>query len=186
MNKVFIGGSRQVSRLPNAVEARLDRLMAKDLPVVIGDAAGADKAAQRHLERNAYRPVEVFCSGATPRNNVGAWPIRRIAAPPRLTGRAFHEVKDRAMAAEAAYGLMIWDGRSMGTAMNITRLLRAGRKVAMFLTSERAFHDLDTEDQWMSIVNFLGAGLRIEISRSIANEPAPLPASSREISAVIA
>jgi predicted Rossmann fold nucleotide-binding protein DprA/Smf involved in DNA uptake len=47
MTKVFIGGSRAVSRLSEPVLARLDRrTIAKGLSVVIGGANGADKAVQ--------------------------------------------------------------------------------------------------------------------------------------------
>ena len=44
VTKVFIGGSREVLQLPATVCERLDRIIGKALPVVIGDAHGADKA----------------------------------------------------------------------------------------------------------------------------------------------
>jgi hypothetical protein len=46
---VFIGGSRHITRLEAVGRRRLDRIVEKGLPVVIGDANGADKAVQRYL-----------------------------------------------------------------------------------------------------------------------------------------
>ncbi len=78
MTKVFIGGSRRISRLNVAVRRRIDNIIEKGLPVLIGDANGADKAVQAYLHEKRYGPVEVFCSDETPRNNLGRWPIRRV------------------------------------------------------------------------------------------------------------
>ena len=62
MIKVFIGGSRRVSRLDAQVKARLDEIIRKQLPVIIGDANGADKAVQDYFHQHAYEHVEVFCT----------------------------------------------------------------------------------------------------------------------------
>ena len=58
--KVFIGGSRRVSRLDAPVRVRLDKIVEKGLPVIIGDANGADKAVQQYLFSKHYDKVEVF------------------------------------------------------------------------------------------------------------------------------
>jgi hypothetical protein len=53
MTKVFIGGSRAVSRLSNIIRAQLDDLIHKHCTILIGDANGADKAVQQHFaDRN--------------------------------------------------------------------------------------------------------------------------------------
>jgi hypothetical protein len=54
MKAVFIGGSGNMSRLNSAIRARLDRIVEQSLPVVIGDANGADKAVQQYLSDRAY------------------------------------------------------------------------------------------------------------------------------------
>ena len=110
MSTVFIGGSRKISRLPAEVIARMDRMIAQDFAIVVGDANGADKAVQGYLASWSYARVEIFCSGDSPRNNVGAWPLRAVAVPRGARGFAFYTQKDRVMAEEADYGLMIWDG----------------------------------------------------------------------------
>ena len=63
MMKVFIGGSRYVSRLSADVRRRLDNIVEKRLPVLVGDANGADKAVQRYLQSKHYDLVAVFCAG---------------------------------------------------------------------------------------------------------------------------
>ncbi len=124
MTKVFIGGSRHVSRLPAAVRGRLDRIIEKGLPVVIGDANGADKAVQTYLSAHDYRDVEIFCAGNIARNNVGGWHVRKIpAAGARRGSLDFYTEKDRAMPDMATVGLMDWDGKSAGTLLNVLRLL---------------------------------------------------------------
>ena len=47
MMKIFIGGSRRISKLDPEVRRRLDAILAKNFPIVIGDANGADKAVQQ-------------------------------------------------------------------------------------------------------------------------------------------
>lgn len=80
MTKVFIGGSRRVSRLNADVRERLDGIIEKGLPVVIGDANGVDKAVQQYLQSRGYERVEVFSVEGGCRNNVGKWPLRSIPA----------------------------------------------------------------------------------------------------------
>ena len=78
MTKVFLGGSRHVARLNAQICERLDNIMNKDLPVIVGDANGADKAIQQYLHQKSYRNVEVFCAGTTCRNNVGHWTAQLV------------------------------------------------------------------------------------------------------------
>ena len=128
MAKVFIGGSRQLTELEAAVCDRLDRIVAKGLPVLVGDAGGAHEAVQRYFRGRGYANVTVFSSDARPRHNVGGWPVR-VTQPGRArTGLEFHASKDRAMAGEATVGLMLWDGRSRGTLLNVLRLSWPGSR----------------------------------------------------------
>ena len=59
--KIFVGGSRRLSRLSKDVMRRLDRAMDKGLTILVGDANGADKALQRYLASNRYNKVIVYC-----------------------------------------------------------------------------------------------------------------------------
>ena len=84
MTTVFIGGSRHITRLTSDVRARLDRIVSAHLPVVVGDASGADKAVQGDLAGRHYANVEVFCSDESPRNNLGGWPVRVVRPTRRV------------------------------------------------------------------------------------------------------
>jgi hypothetical protein len=96
--KVFIAGSRRLSRLNHEVRRRLDTIVDKGFTVILGDANGADKAVQQHLGSKGYRDVLVFCMDTGCRNNVGGWPTRMIAArDPARRDFAYYSTKDRAM-----------------------------------------------------------------------------------------
>ncbi|NJL08474.1 MAG: putative addiction module antidote protein [Methylacidiphilales bacterium] len=147
MNTIFMGGSRHVSRLPAEVKARIDNVVASGHQVIVGDANGADKAVQKHLFDRRYPNVTIFCSGDAPRNNVGAWRTRPVAVPKSVRGFQFHAAKDREMAQEADFGLMIWDGRSPGTVLNVLRLALAGKIAVLFDVPGRDVVNIKTADQ---------------------------------------
>ncbi len=170
MSKVFIGGSRRVSHLAEPVRARLDTITWKGLPVIVGDANGADKAVQRYLADRDYAIVEVFCSGRVCRNNVGHWRTRRIDTDPRETGFQFYAAKDRAMAREADFGLMIWDGKSTGTLLNVLRLLRQDKKVVVYSVPDQGFSDLTSYSQWDGLIARHGEALRGAVAQKAAIE----------------
>jgi len=130
MTKVFIGGSRRVTRLDADVRERLDRILEKRLPIVVGDANGADKAVQIYLQSQCYDKVEVFCMEGHCRNNLGGWTTRVVSAKGKQ-GFDYYAMKDQLMAEEATIGLMIWDGKSFGTVANVFRLLQKGKKVVL-------------------------------------------------------
>ncbi len=138
--KVFIGGSRRLSRLSQEVKRRLDRVMDKGLTVMVGDANGADKAVQRYLASKSYDRVIVFCMAGECRNNLGNWSTREIAAAPGVRRNAtYYGMKDRAMGGEADYGLMLWDGKSRGTLANIEDLVRKEKPVVVYVAPNRSF-----------------------------------------------
>lgn len=151
MNKVFVGGSRRISRLSAEVRQRLDRIIDNSLDVIIGDANGADKAVQAYLSEKGYSAVEVFCSGSECRNNVASWPVRSISADKRRRS-SFYSTKDRAMADEASYGLMIWDGKSIGTLMNVFRLVQRDKPVVVFVAPDKQFSELKDWDAWKGFI----------------------------------
>lgn len=133
MTTVFLSGSRSLTRIDGSVRERLDNMIERGLHVVVGDANGADKAMQLHLAERRYREVSVFCAGSHCRNNLGDWTVRRIDAGTSRKGRDFFAVKDRAMADEADYGLVLWDGRSVGSMNNVRALVARRKPVVIFV-----------------------------------------------------
>ena len=142
--KVFLAGSRRISRLPVEVKRRIDAMIDGEFRILVGDAAGADKAVQGYLADRAYRNVVVHCMEKSCRNNVGHWPARRVAAPPGTRGFDYYSIKDRVMADTAEYGLMLWDGKSKGTINNIVNLLRRQRPAVVYLAPTRNFDTVRT------------------------------------------
>jgi hypothetical protein len=169
MTKIFIGGSRKISRLNTDVDRRLDRICESKLRVVIGDANGADKAVQSYLKNKNYDFVEVFCAGKVCRNNVGHWSTRMISAD-NLKGFDFYAAKDRVMAEEATYGLMIWDGESIGTLMNVVRLIRGRKPVAIFVRPAKKFVDLHTAEEFRYFLHDYGSDVRVKLESQAASE----------------
>jgi hypothetical protein len=156
INTIFIGGSRRVSRLPAEIRHRLDNIVRNGHRVVVGDANGADKAVQKYFSDAAYDKVTVFFSGGRFRNNLGHWATRQIDAPNNLKGFEFYAAKDREMAREADFGLMIWDGKSPGTVLNVLRLVRAGKIAVLFSVPEKRPLYIKTQSDWDNFISRCG------------------------------
>jgi hypothetical protein len=180
MMKLFVGGSRSIRRLSSEVSQRLDRMLEKNLAVVIGDAQGADKSVQQYLYSKGYRDVEVFCAGGRCRNNVGNWPTRQVAVNSSRRDFDFYATKDLRMAQEASFGLMIWDGKSAGTLMNVLRLVKQNKKVVIFEASKNGSLELKNESEWRDFFSRCSNEVRLRIEKLSATDsqlPAPVQAS---------
>ena len=143
---VFISGSIAIRHLPGMVTERIEAILDRGLPILIGDARGADTAVQRLLRERGATNVTVFTADGFPRNNVGDWPARNVPGDGRKGTAAFHAAKDRAMAAEASTGLVIWDGKSRGSLANVHRLCARGCFVAVWMEHEGRFENLASDD----------------------------------------
>jgi len=147
------------------VHERLTNVVQVGAEVIVGDANGADRAVPKFLLENGYRRVTVFCSGAECRNNVGHWETRHIDVPKNAKGFDFYAAKDRVMAREADYGLMIWDGKSAGTILNILRLLRAGRKAVLINSPEKSATNFKTHTDWANFFSRCAPGFRDDVRK---------------------
>ncbi len=168
MTKVFIGGSRRVSRLDVDVQRRIDRIIEQGFAVLIGDANGADKAVQEYLQNRGYEAVEVFCSGGECRNNLGKWPVRTVATRQARRDFDYYAAKDEQMAQEASVGFMIWDGKSAGTLANVARLVHQDKKVVVYATPAKRFLTLKAEADWEHLVSTCGREVREKVLRSVS------------------
>ncbi len=162
MNTIFIGGSRQISRLPAEIMDRLKKIMASQHCVLVGDANGADKAVQKFFADATYGNVTVFCTGEKFRNNLGNWPTHHVEPPKGAKGFQFYAAKDREMAAKADFGLMIWDGKSSGTLLNILRLARAGKISVLYNAPEKKSFNI-APSSWDSFLALCGDDLRKDL-----------------------
>jgi hypothetical protein len=167
MKKVFVAGSRRVSHLGTDIRRRLDEMIQRDLAILVGDANGADKAMQAHFAERSYENVTVFCTAGDCRNNVGGWPIRAVPAPHRARDFAFFTAKDAAMAEEADVGLMLWDGQSTGTMVNVARLVARGKIAVIYISTTMKFFTVKTPEDLGAILLAADPRVRAKIEESI-------------------
>lgn len=156
MAMIFRGGSREIFELPVPAIERIGAIVAAEHGVLIGDAPGADAEMQGLLAGYNYEHVGVFHARAEPRNNLGDWAAYHI--PPRAgaEGFAIDAEKDREMARRADFGLMIWDGASPGTCLNVLRLALLSRPCVIYGTMRGRVATVQSTADWRSMV--LGAG----------------------------
>ena len=173
---VFIGGSRAVSKLNEAIRAQIDDVVIRHRhTVLVGDANGADKAVQQYLADRQYPHAVVFCMEKC-RNNVGAWPTRHVEPPPNAKGFTYYAEKDRVMSQEAKCGVMLWDGKSRGTLNNMLNLIGAGKKTLVYFSPTKDFHVLATQNDLQALFarcdrNYIdlaarGLGLRTPLTQT--------------------
>lgn len=153
--KVFIAGSMNIKNLAPEVKKRIDNIIEQGFEVVVGDADGADTSVQWHLFNHSGSRATVFCSGPTPRNNVGDWPVESVISQHTEGTRAFFTAKDLRLAEVADYGLMIWDAKSTGTLSNVIELLLRNKKSVVFVNKAKTFCNVGTVEQLEELVNFM-------------------------------
>ncbi|MCC3459807.1 MAG: hypothetical protein EAZ73_09170 [Oscillatoriales cyanobacterium] len=117
MTKVLISGSRSIQVLPQEAVESIDRIIAQNFDIIIGDAFGVDNLVQQYLRQRKYQKVVVYYakynSFGKPRNTNGY---------PAVSVNGNYEARDKFMCLIADYGLAIWDGCSRGTKANIDRV----------------------------------------------------------------
>lgn len=174
MKKVFLSGSRRISRLPADVRPRLDEMIRRDLTILVGDANGADKAIQTYFAEQRYANVLVFCTAGDCRNNVGHWPVRAVVAPHRARDFAFFTAKDAAMAEEADVGLALWDGQSSGTIVNVARLVARSKPAVVYVGPTGTFSTLKSPDDLAILLASADADVRSRAEEYIHEHVAEL------------
>jgi len=155
---VFIAGARAISVLDKPVQDRLNNIYRKGYTVLVGDAAGVDSAVQKYFSKLDYRNVFVYASEGKARNNHGSWEVRGIDVPDRLRGFNYYAVKDKAMADDADYGYMIWNGESKGTLNNVVNLLKQDKNSLVYLTSEGLSYNIENIDNLQELVLLCSRG----------------------------
>lgn len=142
MTKVFIGGSRRLTRLSQAVVQKLDAIVAKGYTILVGDANGIDRAVQQYMAGKGYQDLLVYCVNDTCRNNIGHWKTVSVTKDSLNKDFDYYVTKDREMAREATCAFMMWDGKSKGTLRNVLDLLKDGKTVLVYLSLNRQFYTL--------------------------------------------
>jgi hypothetical protein len=144
--RVFIAGSRRITRLNNDVISRLDNILQNRYEILVGDANGVDKLVQEYANDRKYETVTVYCVNSTCRNNIGNWHISSIAFSSNKKDFSYYASKDEAMARDADYGFMIWDGRSKGTLRSLERLVCLNKKLLLYHSQSKCFFNVHSKD----------------------------------------
>ncbi len=131
--KIFIAGAKSIKDINDDVKVKLSSISDKRYDVLVGDCSGVDTAVQRFFFSHNYSKITVFASNGKARNNLGNWPINSVVVKDGVKGFDFYRQKDIAMAKEADFGFMIWDGKSKGTLNNIIELVKQDKQVLIYL-----------------------------------------------------
>ncbi len=156
-----------IKNLDPEVRKRIDNIIAQDFEIIVGDADGADTSVQWHLFNHGGNRATVFCSGPTPRNNVGDWAVESVITKHAEGSRAFFTAKDLRMAEVADYGLMIWDAKSTGTLSNVIELLLRNKKSVVFVNKAKTFCNVGTVEQLEELVNFMSEHAKNKADKKI-------------------
>jgi hypothetical protein len=173
MHKVFISGSMRIKNLDEEVLKRINNIVESGYLVIVGDADGTDSSVQKYLNKKHLTSVIVYCSGDTPRNNIGNWVIKRISTTAAPGTRAFFTAKDIKMAEDCDYGLMVWDAKSSGTLSNTIELLRRNKYSLVYINKIKDFvkvkevSDLEKLLSYMNENSFKEADKKINLKEKI-------------------
>jgi hypothetical protein len=163
MPMIFMGGSRDIFELPPHAIERICAIVAAEHGVLIGDAPGTDAEMQGLLAGYNYERVGVFHAGAEPRNNLGDWAAYRIPPPDGAQGFAVHAEKDREMARRADFGLMVWDGASPGTCLNVLRLAVIKNPCVVYDTMRGTVSTVHNTVDWRAMLHHAGPDVRCDV-----------------------
>lgn len=167
MATVFIAGSITIKQLDFLVQERIMNIIHMGHEVIVGDANGVDTAIQNFLLNEAYEHVTVFCTGASPRNNVGNWKVQAVTTYHKPGSRAFFTAKDMALAEAADTGFMIWDTKSTGTLSNIVELLSRKKYSWVFVNRDKEFHAVKKADDLETLLVCMSQSARIKADTKI-------------------
>jgi hypothetical protein len=106
--------------------------------------------------------------------------LRNVPAPNHRKDFSFYEAKDKVMAEEASLGFMIWDGKSIGTLMNVFRLVSQHKSVVVYTVPVKEFFNLRNEIEWEGFLARFGNDFRRRIEGRICTGEKTSPMPSQE------
>jgi hypothetical protein len=163
MAMIFLGGSHDIYELPEPAIVRIGAIVTAEHGVLIGDAPGADAEMQGLLAGYNYEHVGVFCAADIPRNNLGDWAVYPVPPPASARGFEAHAPKDREMARRADFGLMVWDGMSPGTCLNVLRLTMVNKPCVIYDMARGSIATAYATDDWRAMLRHAGPDTRRRI-----------------------
>lgn len=181
MTTVFIAGSITIKHLDVKVQERIMNIVHQNFDVIVGDADGVDTSIQQFLMDVNYTRVTVFCTGDTPRNNVGNWSVTNVKSYSKPGSRAYFTAKDVAMAKVADSGLMIWDTKSTGTLSNVITLLEDKKFSRIFINKLNTFLVVKNVETLEALLAFMSIPARLKADTKISLNEKVASLRSREL-----
>ena len=140
-DRVFISGKVSYDEeLDDALKSEVDKIIAANSHVLIGDAPGADTRVQEYLAEKGYLNVTVYTTDEHVRNNVGNWAVKTIDGSGYDTEKLIRQQKDIAMTQESTRGLAIMpedDRPDSAMSLNVARLKDEGLRVRKYDYKQR-------------------------------------------------
>jgi len=163
MKKVFISGSIDIKRLDELVINSLNKIISKNIQVLVGDANGVDSLVQKYLNKKNYTNVIIYTIFEKPRNILSSKSKIMKINVKNLSGRKAQEKKDEAMTKDSDYSFVIWNGKSKGSFNNILRAIENNKKLKVYYTQEKRFlekEELNIENIQKIYYKHNGIGLK--------------------------
>jgi len=167
--RIFIAGPRSITTLNEKVKDRLYGIYEKTYSVLVGDANGVDKAIQRYFSELNYTNVIVYASNGIVRNNLGDWQVETVPVSNKIKGFDFYAMKDKAMADNADYGFMLWNGESKGTLNNIINMLNGNKKVLVYFSPKNSFICIDSFKKLETLFRYCSDDTRTLFNKLYSN-----------------
>lgn len=152
MKKIFIAGPLAIKKLDNSVEEKINQISKDGNSILVGDANGVDKLVQTVLKMNDTSNVKIYANNGKTRNNIGNWEVENVKVDNKLKGFDYYSKKDEAMARDADYGFMIWNGKSRGTLNNIINLRTHDKSILVYFTPCKKFFYIDKNSKLEKII----------------------------------
>ena len=158
----FLGGSQTIIELPEEARETIDKYLNGNSFFLVGDCKGVDTLFQQYLKDKDYRRVKVYVSGNEVRNNVGNYEVVHIsAADKNKDAFSFYKAKDYAMADVADSAIMVWDGRSAGTFLNIVDMASMHKPTELFIKDHPGKIVIEKTEDIMVLLDEINAEKRL-------------------------
>ncbi|MBR2471917.1 MAG: hypothetical protein IKB55_04455 [Clostridia bacterium] len=151
--KIFIAGAKSIKNIDDNIKQKLLSIAKKNYDVLVGDCHGIDSAVQNYFNILKYPKVTIYASNGKARNNLGNWSIQNVPVEEGTVGFEFYRKKDVAMANEADYGFMVWDGKSKGTLNNIISLTNQNKVVLLYLIKHKKMLKIQTSEELSALIS---------------------------------
>lgn len=155
MHKVFISGSMSIKHIDNKVVERIYNIISSQYEIIVGDADGVDSSIQELLRVKQTRNVTVYCTGDSPRNNLGSWTVEKVQTLEKPGSRAFFTAKDLKMAETCDYGFMVWDTKSTGTLSNAIELLKRKKYSLVYINKVKEFFKVKKAEDLEKLLSYM-------------------------------